>query len=259
MKPSSDNETQGDLPSVGLLEIAMLVLSVYVLGALFAQTVFPVPQEISLLLDRVDAFVCVIFLADFAVRFRRAPSKLAFMKWGWIDLISSIPAYDFLRWGRLVRVIRIVRILRAFGSTRRLVAALYRNRTRSLALTTLLTAFVLVIFSSIAVLAFEDESESNIRTPFDAVWWAISTMTTVGYGDTVPMTVEGKIVAMILMVAGVGLFGVLTGLFARIFIEPEIKKEDSDISRLVAEMRLVRERMERIERKLDERIAQNPR
>ena len=259
MKPSPNDETVNVLPRIGLLEIAVLALSIYVLGALLAQTVFHVPREVSLLLDRIDTFVCIIFLADFAMRFRRAPSKLAFMKWGWIDLISSIPAYDFLRWGRLVRVIRIVRILRAFGSTRRLVAALYRNRTRSLALTTLLTAFVLVIFSSIAVLAFEDKKESSIRTPFDAVWWAISTMTTVGYGDTVPMTVEGKIVAMILMVAGVGLFGVLTGLFARIFIEPEIKKEDSDISRLVAEMRLVRERMERIERKLDERIAQNPR
>ncbi len=210
MKPLSDKQTPGDLPRVGLLEIAVLVLSVYVLGALLAQTVFHVPREVSLLLDRIDTFVCVIFLADFAVRFRRAPSKLAFMKWGWIDLISSIPAYDFLRWGRMVRVIRIIRILRAFRSARHLVAFLYRRRTRGLALSVVLTAFVLVIFSSIAVLAFEDESESNIRTPFDAVWWAISTMTTVGYGDKVPVTVEGKIVAMILMVTGVGLFGVLT-------------------------------------------------
>lgn len=247
MKPSSDNETPGDLPRVGLMEIAVLVLSVYVLGALLAQIVFHVPPEVSLLLDRIDAFVCVVFLADLAVRFRRAPSKLAFMKWGWIDLISSIPAYDFLRWGRMVRIIRIVRILRAFGSTRRLVAALYRNRTRSLALTTLLTASVLVIFSSIAVLAFEDKMESSIRTPFDALWWAVSTMTTVGYGDTVPVTVEGKIVAMILMVTGVGLFGVLTGLFARLFMEPDLKKEDADISKLAMEIRLLRERIEKME------------
>ena len=235
------------MPRVGLLEIAVLVLSVYVLGALLAQIVFHVPPEVSLLLDRIDAFVCVVFLADFAVRFRRAPSKLAFMKWGWIDLISSIPAYDFLRWGRMVRVIRIVRILRAFGSTRRLVAAFYHNRTRSLALTTLLTASVLVIFSSIAVLAFEDKMESSIRTPFDALWWAVSTMTTVGYGDTVPVTVEGKIVAMILMVTGVGLFGVLTGLFARLFMEPDLKKEDADISKLAMEIRLLREQIEKME------------
>lgn len=249
MKSSSDNETPGDLPRVGLLEIAVLILSVYVLGALLAQTVFHVRTEVSLLLDRIDTFVCVIFLADFAVRFRRAPSKLAFMKWGWIDLVSSIPAYDFLRWGRIVRVIRI---LRAFRSARHLVAFLYRHRTRDLALTVVLTAFVLVIFSSIAVLVFEDEKDSNIRTPFDAVWWAISTMTTVGYGDKVPVTMEGKVVAMILMVTGVGLFGVLTGLFARLFMEPDLKKEDADISALTTEIRLLHERMERIEGKLDE-------
>ncbi len=101
--------------------------------------------------------------------------------------------------------------------------------------------------SSIAVLAFEDESESNIRTPFDAVWWAISSTTTVGNGDKVPMTVEGKIVAMILMVTGVGLFGVLTGLFERLFVEPALRREDSDIQLLATEIRLLRERIERME------------
>jgi len=252
MKPSPDHETPGDVPRIGLLEIAVLGLSVYVLGALLAQTVFHVSPEVSLLLDRIDTVVCVVFLADFAVRFRRAPSKLVFMKWGWIDLVSSIPAYDFLRWGRMVRVIRIIRILRAFRSSRHLVAFLYLRRTRNLALTVVLTAFVLVIFSSIAVLVFEDEKESNIRTPFDAVWWAVSTMTTVGYGDKVPVTMEGKIVAMILMVTGVALFGVLTGLFARLFVQPELKKEDADIAALAQEIRLLRERLERMEHGRDD-------
>ena len=247
MKPSPKTEMENELHHFGFLEITVLILSVYVLGALLAQTVLPISSEVSLLLERIDTFVCVAFLADFTVRFRRAPSKLAFMKWGWIDLISSIPAYDFLRWGRMVRVFRILRILRAFGSSRRLVAVLYRNRTKSLALTALLTAFVLVTFSSIAVLVFEDKSESSIRTPFDALWWAISTMTTVGYGDKVPATVEGKIVAMILMVTGVGLFGVLTGLFARLFVEPDLKREDADISALTTEIRLLRERIEKME------------
>ena len=151
--------------------------------------------------------------------------------------------------GRMVRVIRIIRILRAFRSTRHLVAFLYRHRTRGLALTVVLTGFVLLIFSSIGVLVFEDEKESNIRTPFDAMWWAVSTMTTVGYGDKVPVTVEGKIVAMILMVTGVGLFGVLTGLFARLFMGPDMKREDADISALTKEIRLLRERIGRMEKK----------
>ncbi len=251
MKPTPENEPPDGTPPFGFLEIAVLVLSVYVLGALLAQTAFHVAPNVSLLLDRIDSFVCVVFLADFAVRFRRAPVKLAFMKWGWIDLVSSIPAYDFLRWGRVLRLIRIIRILRAFRSARHLVAILYRNRTRSIAGTTVLIAFVLVITSSIAVLAIETEETSNIRTPFDAVWWAISTMTTVGYGDKVPTTVEGKVVAMILMITGVALFGVLTGLFARIFVEPSFKREDSEIAELAAEIQLLRGKIERMEAKPD--------
>ncbi len=185
--------------------------------------------------------VCVVFLTDFCIRFRRAPSKVAFLKWGWIDLVSSIPAFDFLRWGRLVRVIRIIRILRAFRSTKNLVAFLYRNRARSLIGTAALSAVVLVIFSCIAILSFENDKNSNIKTPFDAIWWAFSTITTVGYGDKYPVTDEGKIVAIVLMVTGVGLFGVLTGLFARLLVEPEFKKEESDIKKLAEEIRLLRE------------------
>jgi voltage-gated potassium channel len=250
IKPT-DEETHGELQRLGVSEIAILVLSVYVLGALFAQTAFNIDPEVSLLMDRVDSFLCIFFLSDFIVRFRRAPSKLAFMKWGWIDLLSSLPAYDILRWGRLVRVVRIVRVFRAFRSSRHLVAFLFRHRVRSLALTAILTALILVILSSIAVLSFEDHTLSNIRTPFDAVWWAISTMTTVGYGDRVPVTTEGKVVAMILMVTGVGLFGVLTGIFARLFVEPDIRSDSVETQAMVAEMRKLSEKIERLEKSIE--------
>ncbi len=249
MSTTTASETPEEIKRFGVLDLAILVLSVYVLGVLIVQSVFHVSPEVNQLLDRVDILVCIIFLTEFAVRFRRAPSKLRFMKWGWLDLISSIPAIDVLRWGRMARLIRIVRILRAFRSARHLVVFLYRRRTQSLAVTTILTAFILIIFSSVAILAFEDEKESNIRTPFDAVWWAVSTMTTVGYGDRYPITHEGKIVAMLLMVVGVGLFGVLTGLFARLFLESDIKKEDTDIAELAREVRLLRERIEQMDKK----------
>ena len=249
MKPTQDTDTPEEVKQFGFLEITVLILSVYVLGALLAQTVFPLTPEINVLLDQIDFFVCLVFFADFCVRFRHAPSKLAFFKWGWIDLISSIPAFDFLRWGRLFRAIRILRVLRAFRSTRNLIAFLYRNRTKSLVGTAALSAVLLVIFSCIAILAFENEKESNIKTPFDAICWAVSTMTTVGYGDKFPITMEGKLVAMVLMVTGVGLFGVLTGLFARLFIEAELKKEESDISQLAGEIRLLREKIDQMEKR----------
>jgi voltage-gated potassium channel len=108
---------------------------------------------------------------------------------------------------------------------------------------------VLVIFSCTAILAFEKSPESNIKTPFDAVWWAFTTMSTTGYGDKYPVTVEGKIVAMFLMIGGVGLFGVFTGLFARLFMETEMKKEDTDIARLTDEIRRLNEKIDRLARR----------
>lgn len=250
MNTPPNKPESGETNAFGLWEVTILVLSVYVLGALLAQTLIGVSPEVNGLLDRLDGGVCILFLTDFVVRFRRAPSKFQFMKWGWVDLISSIPAYDFLRWGRVMRVIRIIRVLRAFRSVRHIVVFLYRQRTRNLALSSGLLALILVVASSIAILAFEGAANSTIRTSFDALWWAVSTMTTVGYGDTVPVTPEGKVVAMVLMVTGVGLFGVLTGLFARLFVEPEIKKEDADIVKLMEEMRLLREQVEVIGKKL---------
>lgn len=64
------------------------------------------------------------------------------------------------------------------------------------------------------------------------MWWAASTMTTVGYGDKYPVTAEGRLVAVFLMAAGVGAFGVLSGLVASWFLSPAVEETDSDIEEL---------------------------
>lgn len=244
MNPDQYANTPEEAPKIGFFDITILVLSLYVMGVMLVQTLFLLPPELNTLLNQIDFLVCVVFIADFCVRFRRAPSKLAFLKWGWIDLVSSIPVFDFLMVGRLFRVIRIFRILRAFRSTKSLINFLYRNRAKSLIGTAVLSTLVLVIFSCIAILTFENDKSSNIKTSFDAIWWAISTITTVGYGDKVPVTIEGRIVAIVLMVTGVGCFGVLTGLFARLLVDPDSKKEETDIRKLTEEIRLLREVIE---------------
>lgn len=74
-----------------LLDVVILVLSVYVLASLMVETFGKLPSNMTHLLSIIDNFICYIFLADFAYRFYKAPNKLQFMKWGWIDLVSSIP------------------------------------------------------------------------------------------------------------------------------------------------------------------------
>ncbi|SRR6266496_326217 len=234
------------------LEIITLILSIYVLIALLIQSLFPLPPDAVVLLDWIDLLVCIVFLTDFFVRFAQASSKLAFLKWGWIDFVSSIPALNIFRVGRIVRIIRVFRVLRAFRSTKFLLVYLLRERkTTSLAAVTTIS-LVVVIFAAIAVLQFEKSPDSNIKTAGDAFWWAIVTVTTVGYGDKFPVTPEGRIIACILMAVGVGLFGTFTGFIASLFVEPELRQDESAHERVLREIRSLDSKISSLEAKLDE-------
>jgi voltage-gated potassium channel len=210
-------------------QVLLLILSVYVLAALLADTFLHLPPEVSKVLNLVDNFICIIFLIDFFNRFFRVPDKWKFMRWGWIDLISSIPALDIFRAGRLFRVIRLLRILRAFRSTKNLVTFIFRNRTKGTFTAVALISILLVIFSSISILMIEPPAaNSNIKDAEDALWWSFVTITTVGYGDRFPVTTEGRLVGAVLMICGVGLFGTFTGFIASWFMEGDKKTENSN-------------------------------
>ena len=210
---------------LGYLNILVIVLSIYVLIALLIDTIFKLPPEVSRVVNLIDNVICIFFLFDFCIRFYQAESKLKFMRWAWIDLISSIPTLDFLRAGRTLRLIRLLRILRAFRSVRHLVNHVFKKKTQGAFTTVSIVAVLMLIFSAIAILQVEDDPNSNIKTAEDAIWWAYVTITTVGYGDKFPVTTEGRIIAAILMTTGVGLFGTFTAFIASWFVAE--RKEES--------------------------------
>jgi len=254
MTPKTQLETAERIPT---LQVVTLILSVYVLIALFVQSVFPLTPGTSALLDRIDFFVCLVFLADFFVRLYRAPAKLAFLKWGWIDFVSSIPMLEIFRIGRVIRIIRIFRILRAFRSTKNLLHHFLRDRKGTSFAAVATFSFVVVVFSAIAMLQFETAPEANIKTPGDAFWWAYVTVTTVGYGDKYPLSPEGRIVAVILMTAGVGLFGTFAGFVASVLVEPELKGEEADIQRLTGAIQALTAQVQSLEAKLNRQDQEN--
>src|SRR5712671_2571805 len=110
------------------LDILIIVLSVYVLIALLSDIFLKLPVEVSRMLRIIDDGICIIFIIDFFIRFFQSKNKLEFMRWGWIDLVSSIPYVAVLRAGRLFRLIRLLRILRAFRSTRVLIEYVFRSK-----------------------------------------------------------------------------------------------------------------------------------
>jgi voltage-gated potassium channel len=225
---ADSNQSENKL---GFLNLIVLVLSVYVLLALLVDTFLTVPTEIGKILNLVDNAICIFFLFEFGLRFYRAENKLKFMKWGWIDLISSIPNVDFLRAGRTLRLIRLLRILRAFRSTKHLVNHVFQNKAQGAFTTVCILAIILIIFSSISVLQFETDPNSNIKTAEDALWWSYVTITTVGYGDKFPVTTGGRIIGVLLMTAGVGLFGTFTAFVSSWFLADKKNENNIDLNK----------------------------
>jgi voltage-gated potassium channel len=101
----------------GLVQLLSLVLSILILVGLAVEALVPLSASATHLLDQLDFVVCLFFLADFFHRLFLAPSKLAFLKWGWIDFVSSLPVVGVLQLGRIARILRILRVLRLFRSS----------------------------------------------------------------------------------------------------------------------------------------------
>lgn len=235
---------------IGPFQILLVALSVYVLLALGTEAVVPLSAYTRSILIHIDNFICLIFLCDFFHRFALSKHKLRFLRWGWIDLVSSIPAIPVLRVGRAVRVIRVLRLLRGLRSIRTIGTVLFANRAKGTLATAGLLCVLLVLFSSVAILQVENGPDSNIRGPEDALWWSVVTITTVGYGDRYPVTTEGRIIGAGLMLCGVGLFAVLAGAFAAWFAgappnqaEPKTDTTQKQLSALVDEVRALRAEM----------------
>ena len=227
-------------------QVFMLALCVLALAALGLEAALQPGPETRTLLEYADFAVCALFFGDFVYSLWRAESRWRyFATWGWLDLLSSIPAVDALRWGRAARIARLFRVLRAMRATTLLGRALLEQRARSGVMAAALVAILLLVGSSIAILQVETVEGSNIRGAEDALWWSLTT-TTVGYGDRFPVTTEGRLVAALLMAAGVGLFGMFSGFLAAWFVAPQTADERSELADLRDEVAALRETVQRL-------------
>jgi voltage-gated potassium channel len=226
--------------------IFILVLTVLSLG-IMVLLLFPFSTATLDALTVWDNVICIVFLGDFALNMRRAHPKREYFitQRGWLDLLGSIPSLGILRVTallRLARLSRLARIRRLLGgeNQKTLIADVVQNRGQYAAFITVLSAFIVLVVSSLLVLQFESRATpahpANITTGGDALWWAIVTITTVGYGDTYPVTTLGRMTGVMVMFAGVGIIGALASILASILVpqapapEPEVASASTPAS-----------------------------
>ncbi|MCD4653931.1 potassium channel family protein [bacterium] len=114
-----------------------------------------------------------------------------------------------------------------------------------------------LIEQKITILNCETLPESNIKTASDALWWSFVTITTVGYGDFYPITFVGRIIAGILMTAGIGLFGTFTAYVASFFLQQEKNEEKKREETILSELKVIKDKIEHLEKITEQNLARN--
>jgi voltage-gated potassium channel len=165
----------------------------------------------------------------------------------WFDLllIAISPPFGVpaaMQGIRSLRLLRLLRALRAFGVAAMGLKLAQRYFGQKKFHYLLLVACATVALGAVVVFRLEADENKSIRHFGDALWWAITTVTTVGYGDIFPVTPEGRLVAVVLMLTGIGVIGVFTATVASLLLE-EQQTQNPDITEILA-------RLERIERAL---------
>ena len=244
---TEDLEEYRDIKAYDLL---IMVLAIVVAAATTTRLFMPDEDELSRLLDKFDYAICGIFLFDFLRSFVIAPRKLRYLfTWGLLDLVSSIPTVGPFRYLKLAQAIRIIRVVRSF---RILMQVVHRDRPAAALGFIALIGMSAFVGICIGVLHFERNApDSTIKTGDDVVWWAIETVSTVGYGDEYPVTNNGRILASLLMVVGIGAFATSTtalGVFFRRIQPTNFLGTGGNHNNIDA----LHSRMERIEKLLSE-------
>ena len=178
--------------------------------------------EEKLFLRILETAIVIIFTIEYVLRIIVADNKLKFIFsfYGLIDLFAILPFYistgidlRSIRIFRLLRLFRILKIVRYNRAIERFKNA-FRDIRTELVLFFMTTAFLLYI-AGVGFYYFENSAQPDVvQSVFDGLWWAIITLTTVGYGDVYPITIGGKIFTFIILLIGLGIVAVPAGLLA---------------------------------------------
>lgn len=171
----------------------------------------------------VELALTIVFVLEFVARFAASFDRGAYLRRHWIDLLALIPT---VRQFRLLRLLRLLRLVRTFAGIYRALLHVERILGNRQIATIAVIWLAILVLTSFGMFIAEQGINDAVDSPLDALWWGVTTMTTVGYGDIYPVTGEGRIAASILMILGIALFGVITATTTSLLL----RTGDSDVS-----------------------------
>jgi len=194
----------------------MGILGLVYLTAYSIEVIFRANSELVFIMQIASQFLWLVFLLDLILRAITSSSLSDFLKSSWLEIVAlTLPFIRFLR------VFRVVLALRA-------IKGIVRDRATRTGVYVLMLVPLTWFSGAVAVLDAESKSaDVSIQSIRDALWWSLGTITTAGYGDLYPITLEGQVVAAVLMVAGIALFSAGAAIFASWMLGGSSKNLDS--------------------------------
>ena len=215
----SGAEDQGAIVMRATYQLFMVLVTLLALAIAVGYYLIPLPATVDQVLYVVDSLVSVILLYDFFAHVFSKRGRVRYLlTYGWLDLLGALPGLPALRLARIPSLVVMLRELRETTPKDARLAARQRLAESTL-LTVVLVVLVVVTVGSILIVLIEAPvANANIKTGEDAVWWAIVTVATVGYGGKFPVTPVGRLIGTAMIVMGVSLFSVLTSYIATQFM-----------------------------------------
>ena len=226
---------EADTPAGKLFDIILLIVILLSVVLVMLESIGSIESKYANILDILEWVITILFSVEYIARIIsvKSPKSYVFSFYGIIDFLSIIPKYISLfilgtnsllalRALRLLRVFRILKLTRFIGESANFGKALKRSRAKIAVFITFV--IVLCIILGTILYLVENEHDSGFTSIPRSVYWAIVTLTTVGYGDIAPITSLGQFIASMIMILGYGIIAIPTGI-----VTSEMTRNEKDL------------------------------
>lgn len=216
-------------PEFNFFQLALLTLAPLCLLLLLVNSTNDLPSEVGQVIQLADLTICAVFFFEFWYELYKAPSKIQYLKWGWLDLLASIPMIDSARALWLVRLLRVIRVIRLIRLSYKLSSVIFYYCKHHVLKFVVLTEIILLLCGSLSILALESDV-GNITTAHDAIWWTFNTLVAPDRTTFYPVTIGGKVLSGVLVICRLIGYSLMVGQIVAWFIHIR-EQEEQEVDR----------------------------